>query len=177
MPAQSIAKEACALMWVLMDHNPQLIEDFTHANLGGPGVPSPATSACAGPAVMVRPPSRLPSPLESATQASSGIQSMLESLAWELGMPALDVNPQPVLHTAFQASHPMRVPLHVPCHVCFARFAWSCTAASIKELCAAHVLLCSLPLMHDFHPFQHDSPSVGHLQVLVKLVADHEINW
>ena len=74
-------------MWALMDHNPQLIEDFTHANLDAPGLPSPASSASAGPAVMVRPPSVLPSPLESATKASGGLQSILKGLGWELGMP------------------------------------------------------------------------------------------
>lgn len=150
-------------MWALMDHNPQLIEDFTHANLDAPGVPSPASSASAGPAVMVRPPSVLPSPLESASKASGGLQSILEDLGWELGMPALDLNPQPVLRTAYQASNSMRVPLHVPCHACFARSAWSCTAASVKELCAAHVLLCRLTYKREFRPFQYDDPCVGHL--------------
>ena len=127
-------------MWALTDHNPQLIEDFTHANLDAPRVPSPGSSASAGPAVMVRPPSGLPSPLESAIEASGGLQSILKGLGWELGMPALDLNLQPVLHTAYQASNSMRVPLHIPCHVRFARFAWSCTAASIRS-CALH--MCS----------------------------------
>ena len=41
-------------MWALMDHNVQLLEDFKHANLDAPGVPSPG--AIAQPAVMVRTP-------------------------------------------------------------------------------------------------------------------------
>ena len=42
-------------MWALMDHNVQLLEDFKHANLDAPGVPS-ALAPIAQPAVMVRTP-------------------------------------------------------------------------------------------------------------------------
>ena len=41
-------------MWALMDHNVQLLEDFKHANVDAPGVPS-LPGAVAQPAVMVRP--------------------------------------------------------------------------------------------------------------------------
>lgn len=52
--SQAVAAEACTLMWALMDHNVQLMEDFKHSNLDDPSSPLPA-SAVAQPAVMVRP--------------------------------------------------------------------------------------------------------------------------
>ena len=54
---QAVAGEACTLMWALMDHDAQLMEDFMHTNLDAPGLP-PTSCAIAQPAIMVRPPSR-----------------------------------------------------------------------------------------------------------------------
>ena len=48
--------EACALMWALMDHNVQLMEDLTHANLEAPGGPPRPPGANMQQALLVSPP-------------------------------------------------------------------------------------------------------------------------
>ena len=61
-------------MWALMDHNPQLMEDFAHANLEAPDVPGAARRAgpSSQPAIMVRPHSDPPILIQAAQPGSAG---------------------------------------------------------------------------------------------------------
>ena len=61
-------------MWTLMDHNPQLMEDFAHANLEAPDVSGAARHAdpSSQPAVMVRTHSDPPILIQAAQPGSAG---------------------------------------------------------------------------------------------------------
>ena len=61
-------------MWALMDHNPQLMEDFAHANLEAPETPGAARHAGPNsqPAIMVRPHSDPPILIQAAQPGRAG---------------------------------------------------------------------------------------------------------
>ena len=61
-------------MWALMDHNPQLMEDFAHANLEAPEASGAARHAgpSSQPAIMVRPPSDPPILIQAAQPGRAG---------------------------------------------------------------------------------------------------------
>ncbi len=102
MVLQSVVKEACTLLWALMDHNPQLMEDFTHANLEDPRAPSPASSAGAGPALMVRPTHGNPNPPAPVKCcATGGIRPSSDSLRIGALHACPNLNLWPVMQIAY----------------------------------------------------------------------------
>ena len=65
-------------MWALMDHNPQLMEDFTHANVEAPDVSAAARHAAPSsqPAVMVRPCNDPPILNQAAQPGRTGLEPL-----------------------------------------------------------------------------------------------------
>ena len=101
---QTIAEEACALIWALMDHNPQLMEDLTHANLEALGAPPSRSASAALPAVMVRAPGGPPA-LELADLALPDLPAFLGDLGGNLGLPTQALDPPALPIVPAQASH------------------------------------------------------------------------
>ena len=82
MRLQALAREACTLMWALMDHNPQLMEEFAHANLEAPDVSGAARHAGPSlqPAFMVRPYNVPPILIQAAQPGRAGRPALLPEL-------------------------------------------------------------------------------------------------
>ena len=101
---QTIAEEACALIWVLMDHNPQLMEELTHTNLEALGVPLSTSASAALSTVMVRAPGGRPA-LEDAVLALPDLPAFLGDLGGDLGLPTQALKPPTLPTVPAQASH------------------------------------------------------------------------
>ena len=131
MYLQTIAEEACALIWVLMDHNPQLMEELTHTNLEALGVPLSTSASAALSTVMVRAPGGRPA-LEDAVLALPDLPAFLGDLGGDLGLPTQALNPPTLPTDSAQASHSELTAIAICIDACFMK---ACSCEFIVPAC------------------------------------------